>query len=66
MERSKTGLYLALIGLLVLAALVCVALIIYGEWFSQYLIGAGALGVLLVIYSFIVLLFRKAQITAEE
>jgi hypothetical protein len=55
-----------LIALLAVAALLCVALMIYGEWFSQYLLGAGALGVLLVIYSFIVLLFRKAQITAEE
>jgi hypothetical protein len=56
------GLIVALSAL----AAVCVALMIYGEWSSRYLLSAGALGALLVLYSFIVLLFRKAQITTGE
>ncbi|MDR5684122.1 MAG: hypothetical protein QN163_08865 [Armatimonadota bacterium] len=66
MERSRAVVYMALIVLLAMAALLCVALIVYGEWFDHRRVGAGALGVLLIIYSFVVLLFRKAHITAEE
>lgn len=58
--------YVALIVVLSALAAVCVGLMIYGEWSGSYLLSAGALGVLLVLYSFIILLFRKAEITTGE
>jgi hypothetical protein len=57
---------LALAGFLAVLALVCVAAMVYGEWFDRRLLSSGALGVLLVLYAAIVVLFRKAGITAEE
>jgi len=57
---------LALAGFLAVLALVCVAVMVYGEWFDRRLLSSGALGVLLVLYAAIVVLFRKAGITAEE
>lgn len=60
------GRFVAWIALLVAASLVCVGLIVYGEVFDRRLLGAGAMGVLLILYSFIVLLFRKARWEAGE
>ncbi|MDR5708341.1 MAG: hypothetical protein QN172_00180 [Armatimonadota bacterium] len=52
--------------LLALASLACVGVVVYGELTDHRLVGAGAMGVLLMLYSFLVLLFRKAGITARE
>lgn len=60
------GAVLALAGFLAVLALACVAAMVYGEWFDRQLLSSGALGVLLVLYAAIVVLFRKAGITAEE
>jgi hypothetical protein len=60
------GRFVMWITLLVAASLVCVGLVVYGEIFDRRLLGAGAMGVLLILYSFIVLLFRKAGWQAGE
>ncbi len=60
------GRYLALAGFLAAVGLVCVALMVYGEWTDRRLVASGAVGVLLVLYAAIVVLFRKAHLTAEE
>ncbi len=64
--QDGTSGYLALAGFLVVLALACVALMVYGEWFDHRLVASGALGVLLVLYAAMVVLFRKAGWTAEE
>jgi Mg2+ and Co2+ transporter CorA len=64
--QEGTSGYLAVAGFLVVLALVCVALMAYGEWFDRRLVASGALGVLLVLYAAMVVLFRKAGWTAEE
>lgn len=58
--------YLALAGFLAALGLVSVALMAYGEWTDRRLLASGAMGVLLVLYAAIVVLFRKAHLTAEE
>lgn len=62
----QPGQFVAWITLLVTASLVCVGLMVYGEVFDRRLLGAGAMGVLLMVYSFIVLLFRKAGVQGSE
>lgn len=66
MTEDRGGWYLGLAGFLAVLALACVGLMVYGEWFDRRLLSAGALGVLLVLYAAIVVLFRKARLTAEE
>jgi len=63
---ASQGRLVAWITLLVAASLVCVGLVVYGEIFDRRLLGAGAMGVLLILYSFIVLLFRKSGWQAGE
>ncbi len=65
-EGDRGGWYLALAGFLAALALVCVGLMVYGEWFDRHLVASGAMGVLLVLYAAIVVLFRKAHLTAED
>jgi CHASE2 domain-containing sensor protein len=64
--EDRRSWYLALAGFLAVLALACVALMVYGEWFDRRLVASGAMGVLLVLYAAIVVLFRKARLTAEE
>jgi|GEM_PF-493853 hypothetical protein len=54
------------IVLLSLASLACVGAVVYGELTDHRLVSAGAMGVLLMLYSFLVLLFRKVGMTARE
>ncbi|MCS7236524.1 MAG: hypothetical protein RMM30_11205 [Armatimonadota bacterium] len=66
MTEDRSSWYVALAGFLAVLALACVALMVYGEWFDRRLVASGAMGVLLVLYAAIVVLFRKARLTAEE
>jgi len=65
-EPERGGWYLAVAGFLAVLALACVGLMVYGEWFDRRLVASGAVGVLLVLYAVIVVLFRKAHLTAED
>jgi len=65
-SEDRSAGYLAVAGFLAVLALACVALMVYGEWFDRRLLASGALGVLLVLYAAVVVLFRKARLTAEE
>lgn len=51
---------------LILAGLGCVGAMLYGEWASQKLVGSAALGLLLMMFSAVVVLFRKADTAAGE
>ncbi|MER3455608.1 MAG: hypothetical protein C4303_05645 [candidate division GAL15 bacterium] len=66
MRKDRSTWHFALAGFLAVLALAGVALMVYGEWFDQRLVASGALGVILVLYAAIVVLFRKAGLTAEE
>ncbi len=65
-EPDRTGRYLALAGFLAVLSLACVAAMVYGEWSDRRMLSAGAMGVLLVLYAAMVVLFRKARLTAED
>ncbi len=54
------------IVLVSLASLACVGAMVYGELADRRLLSAGAMGVLLMLYSVLVLLFRRSGITARE
>ncbi|MCS7172217.1 MAG: hypothetical protein N0A24_02205 [Armatimonadetes bacterium] len=54
------------ITLLSLASLASVGAMVYGELTDHRLVSAGAMGVLLMLYSFLVLLFRRSSMTARE
>lgn len=66
MRGAASARHLALAGFLAVLALVCVAAMAYGEWSDRQLLSSGALGVLLILYAAMVVLFRRAGITAEE
>jgi multisubunit Na+/H+ antiporter MnhF subunit len=67
MSRDRDGgAYLGIVALLSLAGLACVGIMLYGEWTSDRLIGSGALGALLMLFSAVVVLLRKADTAAGE
>jgi hypothetical protein len=61
--RDRTGIYATWIVLLALLSLACVIGIVWGELTSHRLVGGALIGIVLLAYSFVLLLLRKGGFT---